>query len=120
MALYSNGRKAWEGEWVVKLIKNPVKVDITKQKKTKVVHTNRLRHHYIPSTHQAVDTDTPHNLWESEQPVQWEAPCTDHMIIPPAPIAPQRYPQRDRVRPNMLGYGRSRSTFILEVANVVL
>ena len=38
----------WEGEWVVKTIKSPVNVEITDGKRTKVVHTNRLQHHYIP------------------------------------------------------------------------
>ena len=53
----------WEGEWVVKSVKSPASVEICDSKLTKVVHTNRLRHHYIPdvkdcTTHKVEDANT--------------------------------------------------------------
>ena len=38
----------WEGEWVVKSVKSPVNVEISDGRRTRVVHTNRLHHRYIP------------------------------------------------------------------------
>ena len=53
----------WEGKWVVKSVKSPVSIEIYDSKRTKVVHTNRLRHRYIPdvkecATHGAEDANT--------------------------------------------------------------
>ena len=45
----------WEGEWVVKTIKGQVNVEITDGKRTKVVHTNRLQHRYIPGVASSAD-----------------------------------------------------------------
>ena len=44
-----------QGEWVVKTIKSPVNVEITDGKRTKVVHTNRLQHRYIPGVVSSAD-----------------------------------------------------------------
>jgi len=40
----------WEGGWVVKSLKGPVSLEICDYKRTKVVHTNRVRHCYVPGT----------------------------------------------------------------------
>ena len=34
----------WEEEWVIKSVKSPINMEIDNGRKTKVVHTNRLRH----------------------------------------------------------------------------
>ena len=38
----------WEGKWTVQEIKGPVNLKITDGKRTRVVHTNRVRHHVQP------------------------------------------------------------------------
>ena len=56
MALSPYSREAGSqvgGEWVFKSVKSPVSIEITNKRKTKVVHTNRLRHRHVPSHMQA-------------------------------------------------------------------
>jgi len=54
----------WEGEWVVKYVNSPVSID------SKIMHTNRLRYHYIPdgkdcTTHGTEDDMTSDNACAS-------------------------------------------------------
>ena len=91
----------WEGEWVVKSVKGPVNVEISDGRRTRVVHTNRLQHRYIPgaqdfrSQDSAVGDD---DTFGSD----WAPPAVDHMILPPAapPANSRRYPQRHRQPPD--------------------
>ena len=69
------------GGWVVKSLKSPNNVEICDDKRTKVVHTNKLRHRYVPGTS---DTD-------------WTPPAIEHLVFPPPELSQesaQRYPQR--------------------------
>ena len=92
----------WEGEWVVKTIKSPVNVEITDGNRTKVVHTNRLQHRYIPGVNDmAVEGSTVGND-ASANKSDWIPPEVDHIILPPdsTPATPQRYPNRQRQPPD--------------------
>ena len=39
----------WEGNWKIKSVKSSLNMEITDDKRTKVVHVNRLRHRIQPS-----------------------------------------------------------------------
>ena len=74
----------WEGEWVVKSVKSPVSVEICDSKRTKVVHTNRLRHRYIPdlkdsTIHGAEDAST---STDTHVRGDWAPPGIEHIILP--------------------------------------
>ena len=45
----------WEGEWRVKAIKSPITVEIIKDKKSKVVHVNRIWHQIHRSQQEMLD-----------------------------------------------------------------
>ena len=85
----------WEGGWTVKLIKIPVNLEITKGSRSKVIHTNCLRHCIQPSP-----TDLKKET--TEIPIaHWQPPTIDHQYIPPpAPPVARRYPTRVRLRPD--------------------
>ena len=94
----------WEGEWFVKSTQNPVNVEISNGKTTKVVHANRLRHRHVPTTATAHPSPPIQNTATSREAVrpsqQWEPPSVDHWVVPPAPVVPPRYPRRHTNRPN--------------------
>ena len=86
----------WEGEWRIKAVKSPITMEITDDKRTKIVHVNRLRHRIQPgegSESQSVNT------------YPWTAPQIEHMILPPIPPPPaHRYPQREQHPPNYFSH----------------
>jgi len=55
----------------VKSLKGPVSLEICGGKRTKVVHTNRVRHHYVPGT---LDTAAQSDQRENEVYNQWSPP----------------------------------------------
>jgi len=72
------------GGWVVKSLKSPVNVEICDDKRTKVVHTNRLRHRYVPGTS---DTATQANQTEDDVGNDWTPPAIEHLVLPPPEIS---------------------------------
>ena len=85
----------WEGEWVIKSVKSPVTMEICDGKRTKVVHTNRLQHRYVPGQHDAGSTESENDCLE------WAPSSVDHVILPPTgQTTPSRYPQRQRRPPD--------------------
>ena len=56
----------WEGNWRIKTVKSPITVEITDDKQTRIVHTNRLRHRIQPmQSSESQSTDT--NSWTEPQ-----------------------------------------------------
>jgi len=94
----------WEGGWVVKSLKGPVNLEICDDKRTKVVHINRVRHCYVPGT---LDTAAQSDQRENEVYNKWSPPEIEHLVLPPAEASVEpirRYPGRhhrppDRYRP---------------------
>ena len=80
----------WEGKWIVISIKTPVTVEITDGKRTKVVHTNRLRHRIQP--------DSSENTLAEDTTKVWSPPQVEH-FIEDTPIPARRNPPRDRRPP---------------------
>ena len=81
-------------------MKSPVSIEIYDSKQTKVVHTNRLRHRYIPdvkecTTHGAEDANT---CADTCARGDWAPPGIEHVILPSSdnisesvPCYPQRH-----------------------------
>ena len=89
----------WEGEWVIKLVKCPVTVEICDGKCTKVVHTNRLQHSYVSGQHDATVLEDIKSY--NKNCLEWVPPSIDHVILPSTEqIMPSRYPQRQRRPPD--------------------
>ena len=84
----------WEGEWVIKSVKSPVTMEIYDGKRTKVVHTNRLQHRYVPGQH---DAAVPGNTEGGNDCLEWAPPSVDHVTLSPVP---HRYPHRERRPPD--------------------
>ena len=81
----------WEGDWIIKSVKGPTSMEITKGKNTKVVH---MQHCNVPSPSDGIDP----NMAVTYQ--QWNPPTVDHVYVPPpSPIAPRCYPLRQRQAP---------------------
>ena len=73
----------WEGDWIIKSVKGPTSMEITKGKNTKVVHTNRLQHRNVPSPSDRIDPSTV----VTHQ--QWNPPTVDHVyVLPPSQLCP--------------------------------
>ena len=88
----------WEGEWVIKSVKGPVTMEICDGKCIKVVHTNRLRHRYVPGKHDAAELS---NTTNENDCHEWTSPSVEHVILPPTEHnMPSRYPQRQRRPPD--------------------
>ena len=96
----------WEGEWVIKSVKGPVTIEICDGKRTKVVHSNRLQHHYVPGQR---DPTKLNNTTNEIDHLEWTSPSVEHVILPPMEQnVSHRYPQRqrrppDRYRPEACG-----------------
>ena len=89
----------WEGGWSIKAVKSPVTIKINNRINTRIVRTNCLQHHEVPS-HVETQTNTP-----VTNPPPWDSPTVDHLYIPPPlPIVPHRYPQRHRRLPDRYGF----------------
>jgi hypothetical protein len=73
----------WDGDWKVKAIKSPITVEITKDKKSRVVHVNRIRHRIQRSQQEMLDRN-------SQSRADWQPPDIEHMVIPPVipPLLP--------------------------------
>jgi len=86
----------WEGEWAITSMKSPVTAEICDGKRNRIVHTNRLRHRFVPGPETTVSSDIEHVNNED-----WAPPSVDHVILPPVDqtVIP-RYPQRDRRPPD--------------------
>ena len=91
----------WENGWVITSVKSPTTMQITNGKTTKVVHTNRLQHRYIPA-----HSDTqPQARDTTNSAQQWTSPTVDHVYLPPPPPSPPtRYPRRERHPPDRYGH----------------
>jgi len=68
----------------VKSVKSPVNIEICDSKRTKVMHTNRLRHRYIAdrkdcATYGTEDTVTSDNTYARGD---WAPPGIEHVILP--------------------------------------
>ena len=88
----------WEGEWVIKSMKSPITAEICDGRRTRVVHTNRLQHRYIPGQHDTAELDDTNKRLE---PTDWAPPSVDHIVLSPTePTVTPRYPQRDRRPPD--------------------
>lgn len=89
------------GEWVVKSVKSPVNVEISDGKGTRVVHTNRLHHCYIPG---AQDLAAQGSTVDEESVIasDWAPPIVDHFILPPThtTATSRLYPERQRRPPD--------------------
>ena len=87
----------WEGEWVIKSMKSPITAEICDGRRTRVVHTNRLQHRYIPGQLDTAELDDINNRHEC---TDWAPPSVDHIVLSPAEqtVTP-RYPQRNRRPP---------------------
>ena len=109
----------WEGGWRVKAVRSPITVEISKKdKKSRVVHVNRVRHWIQRSQQEMLDQ-------QSQSRANWQPPDFEHIVIPPttplttpppsatppissglnAPVNSQRYPQRMHRPPDRLTYG---------------
>ena len=91
----------WEGEWVVKSVKSPVNVEISDGRQTRVVHTNRLHHRYIPGAQDlAAQGSTVKD--DGVTASDWAPPTVDHFILPPthSSTTSRRYPERQRRPPD--------------------
>ena len=88
----------WEGGWTVKSIKSPVNLEIAKGSRSKVIHTNRLRHRIQPSP-----TDLKKETTEITI-AHWQPPTIDHQHIPPSPArrSPISYTSTITARPLQL------------------
>lgn len=82
----------WEGKWTVTSVKGPVIVEISDGKRTKVVHTNRLRHciQAEADSSESTLTETTTNLWSPPQ--------VEHFIVD-TPTPSRRDPHRNRRPP---------------------
>ena len=89
----------WEGEWVIKSVKGPVTMEIcVGEKRTKVVHTNRLQHCYVPGQHDATELS---NTPNKNDCLEWTPPSVEHVILQPTEQnMASRYPQRQRRPPD--------------------
>ena len=96
----------WEGEWVIKSVKGPVTIEICDGKHTKVVHSNRLQHRYVPGQRNTTKLNNTTNEIDHRE---WTSPSVEHVILPPMEQnVSNRYPQRqrrppDRYRPEACG-----------------
>ena len=86
----------WEGNWKIKSVKSSLNMEITDDKRTKVVHVNRLRHRIQPSLAE--------NDQLSSTNTRWNPPQTEHTILPPETPVTHRYPQRERCPPDYFHY----------------
>jgi len=82
----------WEGDWKVTAIKSPVTIQIYNGRKSKVVHSNRLRHRF-----QAAVNSSESSVTENPAPT-WNPPMIEHFIEETAGSS-QRYPARERRPP---------------------
>ena len=65
---------------------------------TRVVHTNRLQHRYVPGEHDTAELGDVDNRHEC---TDWAPPSVDHIVLSPAEhTVTTHYPQRDRRLPN--------------------
>ena len=86
----------WEGEWMIESVKGSVTIEICDGKRTKVVHSNRLQHHYIPGQR---DTTKLNNT--TNEINHLKSPSVEHVILPPfEQNVSNRYPQRQRRPPD--------------------
>ena len=74
----------WEGGWGFKSLKSTVNVKIFDDKRTKVVHTNRLQHRCVPGT---LDTATQANQRDDGAKSDWSPPVIEHLILQPAEVS---------------------------------
>jgi len=87
----------WEGDWVIKSMKSPITAEICDGKRTRVVHTNRLQHRYLPGQH---DCAEPSNADNTHKHPDWAPPSVDHFVLSPPEQSATRYPQRSRRPPD--------------------
>ena len=86
----------WEGGWKVVKVISPINMQIHDGKRTRVVHTNRLRHCCQP--------DLEEEGVQNENSPPWTPPQIEHSIVPCDDAAPppstRRYPSRSRRPPD--------------------
>ena len=88
----------WEGEWIIKAMKSPITAEICDGKRIRVVHTNRLRHRYVPGQHDTAELGDVNNRQEC---TEWTPPSVDHIVLSPSEeTVTTRYPQRNRRPPD--------------------
>ena len=81
---------------MIKSVKAPVTIEISDEKRTKVVHSNRLQHHYIPGQR---DTTKLNNT--TNEINHLESPSAQHVTLPPIEQNLSNcYPQRHRGLPD--------------------
>ena len=99
----------WEGEWIIKSVKNEINMEITDGTRTRVVHINRLHHRNQRQFKEVPPNDHPTND-------VWTAPQIEHIITSPdlpgedlpgedlpgedLPGEQRRYPTRQRRQPD--------------------
>ena len=83
---------------MIKSVKGPVTIEICDGKRTKVVHSNRLQHRYVPGQ---CDTTKLNNTTNEIDHLEWTSPSVEHVILPPMEQnVLNRYPQRQRRPPD--------------------
>ena len=80
------------------IIKSPLNVEISDGRCTKVVHTNRLQHRYVPGVHDMAVEGSTVGDDAGANTSDWVPPTVDHIILPPDATSAtlQHYPERER------------------------
>ena len=87
----------WKRDWVIKSMKSSITAEICDSKCTRVVHTNRLQHCYLPGQRDCAESSNADNT--NKHP-DWAPPSVDHFVVSPPEQSATSYPQRSRRPPD--------------------